>query len=256
MDNVIEFNKPVHFDGDIIITDPCYITKDNEEKRVPSPCWWDYITINHYDGYKYHYPKPQEYPDARLKTIEDCHTETERIKFELKSKIGTVWYSKQLKEEEEAYNNARYYYYEHESDWDDWVKSEYGENLSKLGFTKSICTRTIYGDWSCTVDKLNKPFSGFNKNYDREEIGEFCADAGKVCVLLADELKKYNSDFDWWETRPWTTTLIKNFHGEVQIATMKLSYIDEDGEEITEDEDSVFVIGTGNINFIGYQSGF
>lgn len=63
----------------------------------------------------------------------------------------------------------------------------------------------IYGDWSCTT---------FNSD-TKKPIGEFCADAGLVGVFSLKEVLKYNPKFDYHTNRKWTTTLIKNFTGDV-----------------------------------------
>ena len=110
------------------------------------------------------------------------------------------------------------------------IGANYGDDMNKLGITNYICRDTIYGDWSCTT---------FNTDTN-EAIGEFCADAGMVGVFLLDEVLKYNPDFNYHIERPWTTTLIKNFDGDVNF-------------EINE-YDEVEVIGRGNINFIGIQT--
>lgn len=113
---------------------------------------------------------------------------------------------------------------------DDWGKCGYGDNMEALGIKNYICRNTIYGDWSCTT---------YNSKTN-EEIGQFCADAGMVAVFLLDEVLKYNSDFDYHTERPWTTTLIKDFDGEVDF-------------EVEDDE--VKVVGKGNIDFVGLQTG-
>lgn len=64
---------------------------------------------------------------------------------------------------------------------------------------------TLYGDWSCTV---------FNTK-TKESLGDFCADAGLVIVTTLDEVLKYNPEFNYHIERPWTTTLIKDFDGEI-----------------------------------------
>lgn len=92
-----------------------------------------------------------------------------------------------------------------------------------------VCASTIYGDWGASV---------FNTDTD-EKIGDFCADAGEVCVCYANEevldaIKKQNLG-------DWCYTIIKDFHGVVQI-----QHKDEECR----------VIGKGNINFIGIQTGF
>lgn len=111
----------------------------------------------------------------------------------------------------------------------DWVKCGYGNNMEVLGIKNYICRDTIYGDWSCTT---------YNSITD-EVIGEFCADAGMVAVFLLDEVLKYNPDFDYHTERPWTTTLIKDFDGEVDFVI---------------EEDEVKVVGKGNIDFVGRQT--
>lgn len=110
-------SEPKHFTGDIIITDPCYIAKENE--------WPDYL--------------------------------------------------------EDAYNN---------------------EDHPLRTF---IERGTIYGDWSCTTFDT---ISG-------KSIGYFCADVGWVGVFELSEVLAYNPNFNYHIERPWTTTLIKNFDGDI-----------------------------------------
>lgn len=135
---------------------------------------------------------------------------------------------------------------------------------------------TRYGDWSCStwstprkdveaqLEELNalgrarwelmKQYGEDSvqaKIYDDkiadaslniEKIGYFCADAGMVAVFLLDEVLKYNPDFDYHINREWTTTLIKDFDGEINY------YVD--------DEDDAHIIGVGNVNFFTTQTGF
>lgn len=54
---------------------------------------------------------------------------------------------------------------------------------------------------------------------------------------------KYNPNFDYHINRLWTTTLIKDFDGEVEY------YIDDA-------EGEAHIIGTGNVNFFTTQTGF
>lgn len=134
---------------------------------------------------------------------------------------------------------------------DDWSKCNYGEDMENLGIKNYLCRDTIYGDWSCTT---------FNSD-TKESIGEFCADAGMVAVFLLDEVHKYNPDFDWYESRPWTTTLIKDFDGDVKIDVVHIEGIYEEDSKYYKkgdkwEDDSVVVIGIGNINFETRQTGF
>lgn len=119
---------------------------------------------------------------------------------------------------------------------DDWKACNYGKNMDVLGIYNYICRSTIYGDWSCTT---------YNSDTN-EKIGEFCADAGLVGVFELNEVLKYNPDFNYHICRPWTTTWIKNFDGEVNIKVVNNEY----------GESEVQVIGKGNINFLGRQTDF
>ena len=69
-----------------------------------------------------------------------------------------------------------------------------------------LCRDTIYGDWSCTTfDKKTK-----------EIIGEFCADAGMVCVDTLDNILKRKPQF-LEEYGEWCRTIIENFKGKVRF---------------------------------------
>ena len=102
--------------------------------------------------------------------------------------------------------------------------------MSVLGLKNYLTGDTIYGDWSCTV---------FNTDTEKA-IGEFCADSGMVGVFLLNEVLAYNPKFDYHTERKWTTTLIKDFYGTVELHM---------------EDDAVTVIGRGNINFIAGQTG-
>lgn len=132
----------------------------------------------------------------------------------------------------------------------DWYRCNYGDNMEILGISTYICRDTIYGDWSCTT---------FDSDTGKD-IGGFCADAGMVAVFLLDEVLKYNPGFNYHIERPWTTTLIRDFDGEVNF---KVVHTEGEYEENTEywnkgdkwENNEVQVIGRGNINFVGKQTG-
>lgn len=133
-------------------------------------------------------------------------------------------------------------------EYDDWERCNYGENMEVLGFKNCICRNTITGDWSCTT---------FNSD-TKEVIGHFCADAGMVGVFLLDEVLRYNPEFDYHIERPWTTTLIKDFDGEVEfeVAHIEGFYEEDIGSKKKGDkweEDCVKVVGKGNVNFVGKE---
>lgn len=215
------------FKGDIIITDPCYIIKHEDDYAKELG-----LTLPKYPKY-----------------------------------TGDM----------EAYDKAMREYRSFADKYDDWKKCDYGDNMEVLGFSNYISESTIYGDWSCTTwstprkdvaaqleelcelqrkqYELRKQYGEdsvqskiyddkmFSATVDLKNIGGFCADAGMVAVFLLDEVLKYNPNFDYHINRLWTTTLIKDFDGEVEY------YIDD-----TEGE--AHIIGTGNVNFFTTQTGF
>lgn len=145
----------------------------------------------------------------------------------------------------------------------DWNKSCYGSHMEVLGIKNYLSRDTIYGDWSCTV------FEGdFHTAKDGDELkvlGEFCADAGMMAVFLLDEVLAYNPGFDYHIKRTWTTALIKDFHGDIsfEVIHKEGTYTKKD-EEFYEgvikagdkwEDDSVHIIGKGNINFFSSQTG-
>lgn len=62
-----------------------------------------------------------------------------------------------------------------------------------------------------------------------------------VSVFLLEEVLAYNPDFDYHINRPFTTTLIRDFDGDIEITHIK-------GE--------VAVVGKGNIKFYTKQTDF
>lgn len=176
----------------IIITDPCYVVKDNPEQNP--------------------YPFP--------------------FVAGLRDKMG-----------EEKWEELRSNYRKWERDHDDWEKCAYGENMEALGIHNYLSSNTIYGDWSCTTYNTDT----------KEVLGHFCADAGMVAVFELDEVLKYDPDFNYHTERPWTTTTIENFTGDIDIDVFPISGVDENGKEWEYEE--VRVIGKGNINFYTTQTG-
>lgn len=229
------YNYPVRFDGDIIITDPCYIINSDNEVYVPDPDPRDYYSKVRMVG---EYPvRPDESMYEDMVEIDpECIIDPYEKSVATTCKLitGSYMVSPTFRKENAAYFKAY-------SDCralcnDDWDFCEYGDNMSILGFTNHLSDRTLYGDWSCTT-------------FDRdtgEDIGKFCADSGMVGVFLLDEVLRYNPHYNNHIHKKWTTTWIKDFHGEVELVVNT----DPEGEEYVE------VIGRGNINFVGRQTGF
>lgn len=147
-------------------------------------------------------------------------------------------------EDIKAYDKAMSEYRSFTNKYDDWSKCYCGEAMEQLGITNYICESTIYGDWSCTTwstprkdvaAQLEELCELQRKQYElRKQYGE---DSVQMQVL------KYNPNFDYHINRLWTTTLIKDFDGEVEY------YIDDA-------EGEAHIIGTGNVNFFTTQTGF
>lgn len=206
----------MRFKGDIIITDPCYICKEKGEVGE-YPVSEDYFS----------YSSKKDYPDYKNSSCE----------------------SKQYREEWKRYFAALSEY--RDNNISDWELCNYGEDMEVLGIKNYICRDTLYGDWSCTTYDADT----------HEELGEFCADAGMVGVFLLDEVLKYNPDFNYHIERPWTTTLIKDFDGEIDFEIVHTEGIYEDDTKFHSkgekwEDDSVSVVGKGNINFETRQAGF
>ena len=140
---------------------------------------------------------------------------------------------------------------------DDWAVCANGENMETLGITHYMTRDTLYGDWSCTTFDTDT----------KEAIGEFCADAGLVSVFLLDEVLKYNPDYDWHITKPFTATVIKDFKGTVEFAVKHIEgYYEKDTDYWKKGEYWEYyvleVVGHGinkvtgkPINFVGKQTG-
>ena len=71
-----------------------------------------------------------------------------------------------------------------------------------------IESNTYYGDWSCTTFVPET----------KVKLGEFCADAGMVCVADLASVLKFNPKYNDHLEKPWCATWIKNFKGVVRIA--------------------------------------
>lgn len=250
------YNKPMRFDGDIIITDPCYIMNKKNDDRFDEnghcngPSWWDFVTkttTTQCDDSRggtytrYNMPKPEDYPDCRLKVKEDYEDE---VAFILgKDRSHPPMFSPTLEAEWKAYRKA-------DDEWNsvphcDWDRCNCGEDMSALGLKTWLTGDTLYGDWGCTV---------FDSD-TKEKLGEFCADAAMVGVFLLDEVLAYNPDFDYHIERPWTTCLIKDFHGTVELKLTSKKK-NRKHKNLNDYDDSVQVVGKGNINFTAGQTGF
>ena len=213
----------MYFKGTIIITDPCYVIKEN----------------------------PIEYPNREYfglpasigsKPFKDYSTPEE-----LAYKAALDRYYKE---------SPKY------DDWDKCDYGENMEVLGIHNYISkstiygdwSCTTYKIDGEPKEFVNNLLQALNDNleNKEYEEDEsfipyegeaIGSFCADSGYVGVFLLDEILKYNPKWkSWIEERSWCATIINDFDGEVEY------YIDKVNGE-------AHIVGTGNINFYTAQTG-
>ena len=126
MDTYLD-SEPVEFEGDIVITDPCYFVKkpiypDEERPHISS-----YISRK----------DEEDYPDFDGE----------------KSKIREQELQKYRDDEAEYKSKVI----------DDWETCDCGNDMEALGFSTSMCRSTIIGDWACAVidDNTNKPIGKF-----------------------------------------------------------------------------------------------
>lgn len=206
------------YDGDIIITDPCYIFSEENSD-----------TINLCEAFHELFNKI----DFGEKSIDQC--EIDRCLNEIavhESFLGKPndyddnmrnAFIRSLKRRLVELHKPENFVY---GDF----REPYCNFLSEIGISKCMYGSTLYGDWSCTVFDTDT----------KQKLGKFCADSGTYGVFLLEEVLKIAPKFDYHVTRPHTATVIKDFHGEIKV-------------EI--DNDNVKIIGSGNINFTSVQTG-
>lgn len=108
-------SEVIEVDGDIIITDPCYIMKELDISSRPK------------EEEYFLYENESDYPDFDAATgISERYLEDDR-RFK---EAYTKWCA------------------DHPEDWE---VCGFGDNMEALGFHKYICRNTLYGDWSCTT---------------------------------------------------------------------------------------------------------
>lgn len=107
------------FDGDILITDPCYILKKEEPR--------DYSDYPKYEDYVTH------------KELSDYPGENREEKLDIMFK------------EHHAYEEARRKWETDHPYKDPWHDCNYGYRFQVFGIKNYMTRDTIYGDWSCEV---------------------------------------------------------------------------------------------------------
>lgn len=107
----------------------------------------------------------------------------------------------------------------------DYEKTNYGKQLDKLGFTTFLVADTGFGDWDNTITKD-----------DGTILGNFCADSGQVCVVLAEDAIEYYPEMaQIVKLKSSMYAIIEDFDGDVEIDTSNSNW--------------TMIYGQGNINF-------
>ena len=259
-----QYNRFVRFVGDILITDPCYIIREDRKMNYNTyPKMEDYYSKYKIigDGHK-GYPTPDMYEDAiyiemkkplRIYDLPESHRTPEREAKLVDAyetwirgtrtkdpNIHVIPLSPTYETENEAYNKAVAKWDSEQED--DWGKCCCGEAMEKLGLNTFIVCDTIYGDWSCTT---------YN-SLTKEKLGEFCADSGQVGIFLMSEVLAYNPDLN---LPKHCATIIKNFDGHVRVNKKSNGKYTYDGKEY--DDIVAEVEGVSNtLNFKSAQTGF
>ena len=182
----------MYFKGTIVITDPCYIIKENP---IKCPNEEDYST-----------QEELAYKAALDKYFEESRKYNDWDKCNYGENMGVLGIHNYISES---------------TIYGDWGCTTYQTEEEPKELLESILRvlndnleNKEYGDDGLSIPKVGKA------------IGEFCADAGLVGVFLLDEILAYNPDWkSWIEEHSWCATIIENFEGEVEY------YIDKVNKE-------------------------
>lgn len=235
-----QYNRFVRFVGDILITDPCFIIREDRKMNYNAyPKMEDYYSKYKIigDGHK-GYPSPDMYEDVtwidmerplRPHELPTNHRTPEREHEAAEAfdkwihgektknpRIHRVAFSFTYEAENQAYNDAVKKWEEEQGD--DWEKCCCGGAMMNLGIETSLVCDTIYGDWYCTT---------YN-SLTKEKLGEFCADSSQVGIFLMSEVLTYNPNLD---LPKHCATIIKNFDGHVRVNKKNNGKYTYDGKE-------------------------
>lgn len=213
----------MHFKGTVVITDPCYIIKENPIKYPNEKDFGLPASISSKPFKDYSTPEELAYKAALDKYYKESRKYNDWDKCNYGENMEVL---------------GIYNYISESTIYGDWSCTTYQTEKEPKELLESILRvlndNLEYGEYE---DDESSVFCG------SKDIGGFCADAGLVGVFLLDEILAYNPDWkSWIEEHSWCATIIENFEGEVEY------YIDKVNEE-------AHIVGTGSINFYTAQTG-
>lgn len=213
----------MHFKGTIVITDPCYIIKENPIKYPNEKDFGLPASISSKPFKDYSTPEELAYKAALDKYYkESCkYNDWDKCNYGENMEVLGI-----------------HNYISESTIYGDWSCTTYQTEKEPKELLESILRVLMIILKMGNMWMMNSLFQMKVKLQ-----GGFCADAGLVGVFLLDEILAYNPDWkSWIEEHSWCATIIENFEGEVEY------YIDKVNEE-------AHIVGTGSINFYTAQTG-
>lgn len=213
----------MYFKGTVVITDPCYIIKENPIKYPNEKDFGLPASISSKPFKDYSTPEELAYKAALDKYYKESRKYNDWDKCNYGENMEVLGIHNYISES---------------TIYGDWSCTTYQTEKEPKELLESILRvlndNLEYGEYE---DDESSVFCG------SKDIGGFCADTGLVGVFLLDEILAYNPDWkSWIEEHSWCATIIENFEGEVEY------YIDKVNEE-------AHIVGTGSINFYTAQTG-
>lgn len=182
------------FKGTIIITDPCYIIKENPIKHPNEKDFGLPASIHSKPFKDYSTPEELAYKAALDKYYKESRKYDDWDKCDYGRNMEVLGIHNYITES---------------TIYGDWSCTTY-----KI-------TEDPYKAINSFIDASEK---GEEYGIKCSKLGNFCADAGLVSVFNLDEVRKYNPDIDKWiASHDWCVTTIPNFDGEVNY------YVDKQG---------------------------
>lgn len=210
----------MYFKGTIVITDPCYIIKENPIKFPNEEDFGLPESIISKPFKDYSTPEELAYKAALDKYFEESRKYDDWDKCNYGKNMGVLGIHNYISES---------------TIYGDWGCTTYQTEKEPKEFLESILR--VLND-----NLENKEYGELPILNEGKVIGGFCADAGLVGVFLLDEILAYNPEWkSWIEEHSWCATIIRDFEGEVEY------YIDKVNRE-------AHIVGTGNINFYTAQT--